>query len=151
MAKYQIHFTNTGEPYIREKNFGFKGKEGTSSHWTWHFTERGIHFLSRNAFGRRTALPTYITHKQLKQLKARNMLCKSDSSLIGSTNGHKKKGSRKIRILDPVRSTSTPIRPIAKSTSTQAHKQIPSLNSPVHAPRKKRSLWGWVKALFHKK
>lgn len=81
MGYHTIRYNKDGEPYIILKNFGHDPKDDeSSSHWTWHITDRGIQHLSKDQFGRPQPMPTFINDEQLEDLKSFNMLRRSDGT-----------------------------------------------------------------------
>ncbi|MBE2199528.1 MAG: hypothetical protein IAE79_13020 [Anaerolinea sp.] len=141
MAYYTIHYNEQKEPYLIEKNFGYRAQvDDSSSHWTWHITERGITHLSRDFFGKPTKMPTQISREQLEDLKAFNMLRRSDGALIGANP---------LYPSDVRAAPARPVRSSPKPTTQPGKRPVKPVTPPVALPPKpQRGFWGWLKSLF---
>ena len=52
MGHYEIRKNTQGKPYVIEENFGYDPEStGSSSHWTWQITDRGVRHLCKSLFG----------------------------------------------------------------------------------------------------
>lgn len=151
MDYYHIKRNEEGVYYVREKNFGYKPDapdDESSSHWTWHITQRGVEHLCRDVLGRPQPMPRAITYEQLVYLKDLNMLSRSDGTPIGSirpekqpspkTKRHAKTG-KKIREL-PIQQISRP-KPVAP-VQTPVTPQPPT----KLVPEPPSGLWNRLKA-----
>lgn len=159
MNYYTIQYNQQNEPYIIEKNYGYKPDDtDSSSHWTWHITQRGVRHLSKDFYGRPQAMPAYITKEQLEELKAYNMLRRNDGSLIGGNAlypsqekpriqkpttqpANRKKKQKEI----PVTQIRRPVQPAKPASPNQ-----PAGSSGKTPPRQKRGFLAWLKSLFRK-
>lgn len=158
MGHHTIRYNENKEPYIIEKNFGHASKdENSHSHWTWHITERGIKYLTTGPFGKPQPMPTFINNDQLEDLKARNMLRRTDGTLIGPQAIYPSEM--------PVRPTKQPVQPVytpgKKSAKRPAQPVAPPRKTPAKQPThpiqppapkaptgQRRGLWAWLKSLF---
>lgn len=92
MVYYRIKHNALEEPYITVKNWAHDAQavdNESSSHWTWHITQRGVEHLCRDMLGKPQPMPTAITYEQVQYLRDLNMLCRSDGTLIGSIRPEK--------------------------------------------------------------
>lgn len=152
MRYYKVHYNQYDEPYIIEKNFGYRPSSGGSSHWTWHITERGIIHISKDFFGRPTEeIPSQISHEQLEDLKAFNMLSRSDGSLLGHNSIYPSDAQKTSA---SARSQSNRVSPIPdqpkgieRFDELQAEIQKMLEPAPV-AKKQRRSVWAWFRGLF---
>lgn len=135
MGHYTIHYNEQGEPFIIEKNFGYRAQDdNSSSHWTWHITQRGINHLSRDFFGNPAKMPAQISREQLEDLKAFNMLRRSDGTLIGA---------------NPLYPSDVRAAPVEKPTAQAGKRPVKPITAPSPPPAKpQRGFWGWLKSLF---
>ena len=154
MKYYTIHYNEQNEPYIIEKNFGYRSKEDdSSSHWTWHITQLGINHLAKDFFGKPQKMPAYISHEQLEDLKAFNMLCRSDGTPIGANPIYPSEITQVQKAVRPGRSQRSPQtaqkRPVQPATSP-AHKRPVAPFTPPAKPSVKpqEGFWAWLKSLF---
>jgi len=151
MAYHRIKYNEQGEPFITVKNWAHDAQavdDKSSSHWTWHITQRGVEHLCRDVLGRPQPMPRAITYEQLVYLKDLNMLSRSDGTPIGSirsekhpppkTKRHAKTG-KKIREL-PIQQISRP-KPVAP-VQTPVIPQRPTKLVPAPPP----GLWNRLKA-----
>lgn len=154
MKYYTIRYNEHNEPYIIEKNFGYHPKDDdSSSHWTWHITQRGINHLSKDFFGNPQKMPAYITHEQLEDLKAFNMLRRSDGTLIGVNPiypSEAPQAQKSIRPGKPQRPPQTakkrPAQPITPPSQKRPNvPPKPQVKPPV---KPHKGFWAWLKSLF---
>lgn len=145
MGHFTIHYNEQGEPFIIEKNFGYRAQDdNSSSHWTWHITPRGINQLSRDFFGKPTQMPAQISSEQLEDLKAFNMLRRSDGTLIGANPLY----PSDVRSA-PVGKTVRPVHSSPKPTVKTGKRPVkPITPPPLPQTKPQRGFWGWLKSLF---
>lgn len=148
MSYLKIHHTQYGDPYVIEKNFGYGGRGST--HWTWHISERGVKYLSKDFFGRPSELPSQISREQFEDLKAYNMLTRAD----GTSLGH--------NAIYPSDSQRSKVRPETVHFTHEEPKGIEKfdelldlieqeLAEPVPERIKRQTFWGWLKNIFKRK
>jgi hypothetical protein len=146
MGYRKIHYNKQGEPYIVEKNFGYEPQksEDNSSHWTWYITNRGVKYLTTAPFGKRQEMPGFVNDDQLADLKAYNMLRRSDGTVVGSNRLYPSDTPGWLE-------NEPTVSPKSQEGRVQPSKRpIKAPPPPALKPQEKgqRGLWAWLKSLF---
>ena len=152
MAYHTIYYNQAGDPYIIEKNFGYSpDSEAGSSHWTWHITARGTAYLTRGPFGKEQPMPRFVNEDQLEDMKAFNMLRRSDGSLINDSTlypGRRKTHTERQTATPPTTgTTSRPKYAPKPAPQTRVYNGKDARSIPVKKPAK-RGFWSRLKSFL---
>jgi hypothetical protein len=130
MPYFNIYYNADSEPYIIQKNYGHNpDREGSSSHWTWHITPRGVTYLCTDHEGRTRPMPGYINDDEFEDLKSYRMLRKVSGETIGRTGLYPSDDPNWRKTLDSPRPTA------AKPAAYPRITERPHVGPPP-APRK---------------